>query len=180
MNEIRQGKATQLFEATFEPRLKTYINVLVIGTLVLTVAGILLIPVWLIAGRAYLDRYFENLFCELTTRALHFKKGVLFTTERTIPLDKVQDLTFREGPILRYFGLSSLKIETAGQSASSEADMKLLGIVDAHKFRQMVMEQRDEITFNRSVDSSKSVVEHPLEPLLKEISETLKRIEKRN
>lgn len=177
MNDNRPGKAKQLFEATFEPRLKTYINVLVIGTMVLTVAGILLIPVWLIAGRAYLDRYFDNLFCELTTRALHFKKGVLFTTERTIPLDKVQDLTFKEGPILRYFGLSSLKIETAGQSADSEADMKLLGIEGAHKFRQMVMEQRDEITYNRSSDSGKTDAEHPLEPLLKEISETLKRIE---
>lgn len=177
MNDNRPGKAKQLFEATFEPRLKTYINVLVIGTMVLTVAGIILIPVWLIAGRAYLNRYFDNLFCELTTRALHFKKGVLFTTERTIPLDKVQDLTFREGPILRYFGLSSLKIETAGQNATSEADMKLLGIVDAHKFRQMVMEQRDEITYNRLSDSGKTDAEHPLEPLLKEISETLKRIE---
>lgn len=172
------GKARQIYKATFEPGIKTYINVTVITIMVCTVVGILLIPVWLIAGRYYLNRYFDSLHCELTTRALHFKKGVLFTTERTIPLDKIQDLAFKEGPVLRYFGLSSLLIETAGQSAANSVDMTLTGIVDSSEFRMKVMDQRDEVTYNRSSDfSSPDEHGHPLEPLLKEISETLKRIE---
>ncbi len=175
----KTARSQQLLEAKFEPRIKTYIHVIVILTMILTVAGILLIPVWLIAGRYYINKYFENLYCELTTRALHFKKGVLFTTERTIPLDKIQDLTFKEGPLLRYFGLSSLMIETAGNSSANMTDMKLLGIIDAAHFRQKVIEQRDEITFNRqgSDDDQTSTKDHPLIPLLREISDTLKRIE---
>ena len=150
-----------------------------------TVVGIVLIPIWLVAGTYYLNRYFDNLYCALTTRALHFKKGVLFTTERTIPLDKIQDLTFQEGPLLRYFGLSSLMIETAGNSSTANmtgSDMKLIGIVDALKFRQMVLEQRDEITYSRGGQSEGEIgdKEHQLMPLLREISETLKRIEKRS
>lgn len=117
MAENKKSRVKQLFEATFEPRLKTYINVVVTGTMAITIFGIVLIPLWLILGRYYLNKYFENLYCELTTRALHFKKGVLVTTERTIPLDKIQDLTFKEGPLLKYFGLSILKVETAGQSS---------------------------------------------------------------
>ncbi|REL33032.1 PH domain-containing protein [Rhodohalobacter sp. SW132] len=174
----RQGKATRIYEAQFEPRIKTYINICVIAGLAATVFGIILIPVWLIAGRAYLNKYFEGLHCELTTRALHFKKGVLFTTERTIPLDKIQDLAFKEGPVLRYFGLSSLQIETAGQSAANAVDMKLTGIIDSEGFRKKVMDQRDEVTFHHAsapVEDSKTG--HSLEPLLSEISETLKRIE---
>ncbi len=179
MDPHKSSKSKQLFEATFEPRIKTYIHASVIITLVVTVFGIVLIPIWLIAGSYYLNRYFDNLYCELTTRALHFKKGVLFTTERTIPLDKIQDLTFKEGPLLRYFGLSSLMIETAGNSAANMTDMKLMGIVDAPKFRKMVIEQRDEITYNRGdFGGDESSVDHPLKPLLEEISETLKRIEK--
>ena len=174
------SKSQRMFEAQFEPRIKTYIHASVILTMAITIFGIVLIPVWLIAGSYYLNRYFDNLYCELTTRALHFKKGVLFTTERTVPLDKIQDLTFKEGPLLRYFGLSSLMIETAGNSAARMADMKLIGIIDAPEFRQMVLEQRDEITYNRSSDSGTTDIEHPLMPLLKEISETLKRIEMGN
>lgn len=182
MNTNRAGKAEQLFEAKFEPRIKQYINLSALLILTVSIVGIILIPVWLIAGRRYVNRYFESLYCELTTRALHFKKGVLFTTERSIPLDKIQDLTFREGPLLRYFGLSSLYVETAGQSASTSADMTLTGIVDAHDFRQKVMEQRDEITFTRSSEPAalpSTDGEHSLEPLLKEISQTLKRIEQK-
>jgi putative membrane protein len=173
------SKSQQLLEAQFEPRIKTYIHATVILTLVVTIAGILLIPVWLIAGRYYLNKYFDNLYCELTTRALHFKKGVLFTTERTIPLDKIQDLTFKEGPLLRYFGLSSLMIETAGNSAANMTDMKLLGIIDAANFRQKVIEQRDDITYNRGGGDEKneSGKGDKLIPLLEEISATLKRIE---
>jgi len=180
MERNSSAKSKQLFEATFEPRIKTYIHATVIITLVVTVLGILLIPIWLIAGTYYLNRYFDNLYCELTTRALHFKKGVLFTTERTIPLDKIQDLTFKEGPLLRYFGLSSLMIETAGNSAANMTDMKLIGIMDAPKFREMVISQRDEITYNRGGQSEGEIgdIEHQLKPLLQEISETLKRIEK--
>jgi putative membrane protein len=177
----RSSKSQQLLEAKFEPRIKTYIHATVILTMVVTIAGIVLIPVWLIAGRYYLNKYFDNLYCELTTRALHFKKGVLFTTERTIPLDKIQDLTFKEGPLLRYFGLSSLMIETAGNSAANMTDMKLLGIIDAANFRQKVIEQRDDITYNKSdsVSTVSSGDDHPLLPLLEEISATLKRIEKK-
>lgn len=178
MNRQPTAKSRKIFEATFEPRIKIYIHASVIITLVATVFGIVLIPIWLVAGSYYLNRYFDSLFCELTTRALRFKKGVLFTTERTIPLDKIQDLTFKEGPLLRYFGLSTLAIETAGQSATNSTDMKLTGIVDAHKFRQMVIDQRDEITYNRSGSADSPAADHPLKSLLQEISETLKRIEK--
>lgn len=179
MKDQPSAKSRKIFEASFEPRIKTYIHASAILTMLVTVFGIILIPVWLVAGTYYLNRYFDSLFCELTTRSLHFRKGVLFTTERTIPLDKIQDLTFREGPLLRYFGLSTLMIETAGQSSASMTDMKLTGIMQAQKFRQMVIDQRDEITYNRSGtaagESSDAV--HPLMPVLNEIAETLKKIE---
>ena len=179
--EKRSSRATQLFEAKFDPRVKKYVYWGGIILCVVTVIGILLLPFWLIFGRIYINKYFDTLFCELTTRALHFKKGGLFRIERTVPLDKIQDLTFKEGPILRYFGLSSLYVETAGQSAQQASDMTLTAIIDAHEFRNMVMEQRDEVTGYRDSTTPTPTLtdQHSLAPLLGEMNETLKRIEKK-
>lgn len=175
------AKAKTLVEAKFNPRIKTYINASAILIMLITVVGILLIPFWLIFGRMYLKRYFNSLFCELTTRSLKFKKGVLFQVERTIPLDKIQDLTFREGPLLRYFGLSTLMIETAGQSAQGGNDMSLIGIVDSREFREQVIDQRDRITDLGSSSTLKEVVSTDgySEETLQAILETLQRIEKK-
>lgn len=181
MNDSR--KARKLVKAEFDPRIKTYVFVTGILILTITVAGILLLPFWLIFGRMYINRYFNSLYCELTTRALHFKKGVWFQIERTIPLDKIQDLTFREGPVLRYWGLSTLKIETAGQSAQNSTDMSLIGIIDSRKFREQVLEQRDEITnYNKtSSDATQSSIpqDNEMVQLLTEMNQNLKEISKK-
>ena len=175
-------RARKLFEAKFDPRLKTYSYAGGIIMLTISVIGIVLLPFWLIFAKIYIDRYFDSLYCELTTRALHFKKGVWFQTERTIPLDKIQDLTFKEGPVLRYFGLSYLLVETAGQTMQGTADMSLTGIIEARKFREMVLDQRDEITDKHSGPASvpaSNEEDHELLPLLQEIHQTLKNIEKK-
>lgn len=178
MNDAR--KARKLVKAEFDPRIKTYVYVTGILIFTITIAGILLLPFWLIFGRMYINRYFNSLYCELTTRALHFKKGVWFQIERTIPLDKIQDLTFREGPVLRYWGLSTLKVETAGQSAQNSSDMSLIGIIDSRNFREQVLEQRDEITnYNKtSSDHTQSPISQDKEmvQLLKEMNQSLKEI----
>lgn len=184
MSNIKNSRRAQrITEAKFDPRLKTYTFWGTTIFMVITIVGIVIVPFWLIFGKIYVNRYFDNLFCELTTRALHFKKGIWFHTERTIPLDKIQDLTFKEGPMLRYFGLSYLKIETAGQSVQGMADMTLTGIMNARNFREMVLDQRDLITDKQSPSivsvSERKDSDHELLPLLLEIHETLKKIEQK-
>lgn len=174
------AKATVLHHAEFNPKLKTYI--LATGTLImaLTVFGIVLVPFWWLIGHFYMKRYYERLECELTSRSLRFKKGYIFHTERTIPLDKIQDLTFKEGPLLKYFGLSILRVETAGNTGQGSADLSLIGIVDSTGFRNMVLDQRDKVTENTG-SSGTSETESNTQ-ILKDIRDTLLRIEsnKRN
>ncbi|HET8865796.1 MAG TPA: PH domain-containing protein [Gracilimonas sp.] len=169
------SKAKILHKAQFNPKIITYI--LWYGSLIcaLTIVLIPLIPIWLLIASFYLKRYFERLECELTTRSLRFKKGYIFQTERTIPLDKIQDLTFKEGPLLKHFGLSVLKIETAGNTGQGSSDLSLIGIIDAFEFRTMVFDQRDKVTDN-TTGTSKNEVDPTVE-LLKEIKDSIKRIE---
>lgn len=180
MAQTDTSKARTLVNASFDKRLKVYISIYVSLILVATIVGILLIPFWLLFGNIYLKRYFDNLHCELTTRSLKFKKGVLIQSERTIPLDKIQDLTFREGPLLRYLGLSTLKIETAGQSTQGTADMSLIGIVDARNFREQVIDQRDRMTdLHSRQEPDAPVTTGSSEQILQSILQVLERIEKK-
>lgn len=171
--------AKTLLEASFNPKIKSYLlwyGVLMCIVLIFTIP---LIPLWLIFASYFVNKYFERLHCELTTRSLKFNKGYIFRTEKTIPLDKIQDLTFKEGPLLKAFGLSILQIETAGGSASASADLSLIGIVNASQFRDKVLDQRDLVTENTSSspatssDNSENVLE-----VLKDIRASLERIEK--
>lgn len=182
-NTGNSRKATSIHKAEFDPILKKYVYIGTALFLAITIVGLILLPFWLILGKIYIDRYFESLYCELTTRALHFKKGLWFVTERSIPLDKIQDLTFHEGPVLRWMGLSKLMIETAGNSAQGMSDMSLTGIINAREFREMVMDQRDNITdrghYAENSSTTDSSSGNDLAPILTEIHKTLQSIEQK-
>mgnify|MGYP000956427163 CR=1 FL=1 len=135
---------TPTIRASFNPLIRPYL-VLTIGlTLVSTIIGIPLALIWFLGvGQWWARHYFDKLECELNPKALRFRKGILFQVEKTIPLENIQDVTFIEGPLLRHFHLSTLKFETAGQSHGQAHDMHLTGIIDAHEFRNRIIEARE-------------------------------------
>ncbi|NOX19521.1 MAG: PH domain-containing protein [Chlorobi bacterium] len=172
-----------LFKAEFHPVLKTYIFLYVLQLLVVSIIGIIVVPFWLLGLGVWVSgRYFAHLECVLTENTLEYKKGYLFRVEKTVLLDKIQDLTLKEGPLLRFFNLQMLIIETAGQSnPDGGGDAKLIGIIDAREFRRKVLAQRDIITAR---DEMPARIENEMQTgesqisLLKEIRDTLKRIER--
>lgn len=171
--------AQTLLTAKFNPRIKSYITWYGVLMSFVMIFSIPFIPIWLIIAAIYVPKYYERLHCELTTRSLKFSKGYIFRTEKTIPLDKIQDLTFKEGPLLKALGLSILKIETAGGSGTASPDLTLIGIEDASNFRDRVFDQRDIVTENRSGSSSsdnKNDSESMID-ILKDIRSSLQRIE---
>ena len=167
-------KAQILATAEFNPDIKRYLLIYGILILLATIFGIILIPIWAVLAPMFIKKYFNRLHCELTTRSLRFEKGFIFHVERTIPLDKIQDLTFKEGPLLKAFGLSILKIETAGNTGQGMSDLTLIGIIDAANFRNKVLDQRDKVTEN--ISSGPSDQPDTLQ-VLKEIRDSLKNIE---
>lgn len=133
-----------LLRAEFNPRIRQYTLVSVGLILFLSVVTIPILIVWLAGWGQWISRkHYESLTCDLTARHLRFSKGHFFKTEKTIPLENIQDLTFIDNPVLRWFDLRILKVETAGNSASQGADMKLIGIMDAAGFKEQVMAARD-------------------------------------
>lgn len=130
--------------AKFNPLIKPFLVLKVGVVLASTIVGIPLAIIWFLGvGRWWARHYFDRLECHLGPRSLRYRKGILVTTEKTIPLENIQDVTFVEGPILRRFNLSTLKFETAGHSAGQAADMSLTGIIDAQAFRARIMAARE-------------------------------------
>ena len=136
--------AASTLQASFNPLIRPYL-VLQIGlVLAMTVVGIPLALIWFLGvGQWWARHYFDKLECRLDDRKLRYRKGILVTVEKTIPLENIQDVTFIEGPILRHFHLSTLKFETGGSAAGQANDMHLTGIIDAHALRDRILEARD-------------------------------------
>ncbi|MGH8106077.1 MAG: PH domain-containing protein [Arenimonas sp.] len=132
--------------AKFNPLIKPYLVLQVGFVLAITIIGIPLALIWICGvGQWWANHYFEKLHCEISDIEIRFRKGILFQIEKTIPLENIQDVTFIEGPLLKYFHVSILKFETAGQSAHQANDMQFVGIVDAHDFRQLILKRRQAV-----------------------------------
>jgi putative membrane protein len=171
-----------LLSARFDERLKTYWLAGGVIGMAMTVVGIPLIPFWVWGpGRALRERRFARLQADLTDRALKLRRGYLFRVEKTIPLDKITDLALHDGPILRWLGLCTIAVETAGHSAAAGADAHLAGVVDAMAFRDAVLRERERVT---GVDGGapRALLGGPPDaapqPVLVEIRDSLLRIER--
>jgi len=143
--------------AEFNPKIKTYQLLVVAFVMTITVIGIPLMIIWLLGlGQYFASRYYRGLKCRLTDRNLEFKKGVFVRVEKTIPLENIQDLTFIDNPILQWLDLRILKVETAGQSNPQGSDMKLMGIINTHQFKEAVLEQRELIMSKKNQSQTSS------------------------
>ena len=177
--EFKLSNDTVLATAEFNRKVRTYWLLLGSTICVVTVAGVLLLPVWLLAGHYFTERYLQHLSCVLTTRSLKVGRGMFVRQEKTVPLDKITDVALVEGPLMRYLDLQAVKIETAGGSAG--AFVQLVGIVDAREFRDIVLRQRDHVVAGDtepSQDEGPSAVRGD-QAVLTEIRDALLRIEER-
>lgn len=165
--------------------------------LIIPTAGVSLIllavpaVVWAVS-KWYYSLYFQKLSCVLTARKLKIGKGLLFRTEKAIPLDKITDMQMNQGPLMRYLDLESMKVETAGNAGSAGgALVSLVGIKDSRDFREAVLTQRDRVVGSQDLeDRADAVAPAPQDPaaiasppetlaVLTEIRDTLARIETR-
>lgn len=167
-----------LLRAEFDDAVTSYWLIGGSLTCIFTCFGIVFLPFWLYFGKRLTRKYLAAHECVLTPQALKFRKGVLTRIEKTVPLDKITDLSFVQGPLMRMYGIESLAIETAGTSGPG-ALVQIQGIKNSRAFRDEVLKQRDQ--FVLGVDSSQPpspVPSVPNESVFQEMQGTLLRIEK--
>lgn len=152
---------------------------------IVSVVGIVLLPLSWPLSRFFIQRYYDRLEVVLTRRDLKVRRGILNTEEKSIPLEKITDLALSQGPIMRLFNLKAMRVETAGQS-SQGALVTVIGIADVEAFRDAVLDQRDRVS-DRDEEAASSDSVQPgvsslgsgqAETLLADIRDSLRRIEK--
>ena len=159
-------------DAVFDPKMKIYLVLQGAGVLVITIFGVVMLPIWALVGPIWAGMYFPTIQARLTDRALVYSHGVLSRQEMSIPLDKIQDVSLLHGPLLDAFGLCTLKVETAGGGQTGSAAV-LVGVKDAAEFRAAVIDRRDALTGAATAEASDELA------LLREIRDVLIRLEQR-
>ncbi len=165
-----------ILEAKFDPKVKLYWYLQGVALhlgLTFALIGFITLPMWVLCGWWVVSKQLETMSASLTNNSIHLRKGVINQVEKTIPLEKIQDLGMRTGPLLNMFGLASISIETAGGSQQGP-DMVLAGIIEPETFRNRVLAQRELVASGGSTSSAHadSTIE-----VLTEIKDSLQRIE---
>jgi len=84
----------------------------------------------------------------VTNRALRVRQGAVIVKEMTITHANVQNMRVVQGPLLRFFGIWNLKVDTAGgggssgphgESDSSSHSIQMAGIENAHEVRDVIL-----------------------------------------
>lgn len=167
-----------IFEATFNPAVKTYwlSSLLLVSSI--TIVGIpfliISIPLFLLIS----GKILAAMSAVVTERKLVVKRGVFNKEEKSIPLEKITDVAMAQGPLMRVFNLYRLSFETAGQSAQG-ALVSLIGINDADAFRETILSQKDKLlTNNSALPKEKADGNHDLKILIESVQRIEQLLEK--
>ncbi len=87
---------------------------------------------------AYL--YYDTVRYLLTPTEMTWGRGVLWKQTGIVPYNRITNVDIVQGPVMRVFGISDLRIQTAGYSASQMAEIKLQGIRDPEPLRAIIMD----------------------------------------
>lgn len=97
----------------------------------------LLVPVAFIAW--WIPLYYRTMVYNLTTTEISWRRGVWFRQTGIVPYNRITNIDIIQGPLMRYFRISSLRIQTAGYSAQAMAELRLHGIEQPEGVRDWIL-----------------------------------------
>ena len=82
--------------------------------------------------------YYQSMWYELHEDEMRWKRGVWFRTTGIVPYNRITNLDLRQGPVMRWLGISSLSIQTAGYSGKSAPEIRIEAIEHAEELRELI------------------------------------------
>lgn len=108
------------------------------GAALLVMAGIFVLLA--LAGGIWATLYYGTVCYLLTATEMTWARGVLWKQTGIVPYNRITNVDIIQGPVMRLFGISNLRIQTAGYSANQLAEIKLQGIRDPEPLRATIMD----------------------------------------
>lgn len=143
-----------------KPRIVSIIPAIVMGVVLLPLAGLGMV----VMLASYLQ--IKNTDFVVTNQGLYRKQGVLSRSVQKIGFDKVQNISFNQGVLGKYFGYGNVAISTAGGSGiemsfnSIESPKEVQELINRHirsgdedkrTEREIMLEMLDELKKIREI-----------------------------
>jgi membrane protein YdbS with pleckstrin-like domain len=91
----------------------------------------------------WIPKYYDTLKYKLTGNEMVWRRGVWFRKTGIVPYNRITNIDIEQGPVSRMLGIGSLKIQTAGYSASGgtgrQAEIRIEGVVHFEELRSLIM-----------------------------------------
>lgn len=107
-------------------------NALVLGAIVLIVGFISAFFI------GWTRLYYQSMVYELREDEITWKRGVWFRRTGIVPYNRITNLDLVQGPVMRYLGISSLAIQTAGYSGQAVPEIRIEAIEKAEELREVI------------------------------------------
>lgn len=105
--------------------------VIFIGILGAVVVILVLFAIWT-------GLYYESMWYELHDDEMRWRRGVIFRRTGIVPYNRITNIDIRQGPVMRYLGISTISIQTAGYSGQAQAEIRIEAIVHAEELRELI------------------------------------------
>jgi membrane protein YdbS with pleckstrin-like domain len=107
------------------------LNTLFAGGLI---AVVVFVAVWI-------PLYYRSVVYHLSRTEMTWKRGVWFRGTGIVPYNRITNVDIVQGPLMRVFGISDLRIQTAGYSAQAQAEIRIQGVEEPEDVRELIMAQ---------------------------------------
>jgi membrane protein YdbS with pleckstrin-like domain len=98
------------------------------------IAVVVFVAVWI-------PLYYRSVVYLLSRTEMTWKRGVWFRGTGIVPYNRITNVDIVQGPLMRIFGISDLRIQTAGYSAQAQAEIRIQGIEEPEEARELIMAQ---------------------------------------
>ena len=96
--------------------------------------------VFAVVGVFWASLYYGTVRYLLTATEMTWGRGVLWKQTGIVPYNRITNVDIIQGPVMRLFGISNLRIQTAGYSANQLAEIKIQGMHDPEPLRAIIMD----------------------------------------
>jgi hypothetical protein len=87
----------------------------------------------------WIPRYYESIVYRLTVTEITWQRGVWFRQTGIVPYNRITNVDIIQGPLMRFFAFSAVRVQTAGYSAQARAEIVLNGIADPKDLQEKIM-----------------------------------------
>ena len=84
--------------------------------------------------------YYRSIVYRLDNEEMSWKRGVWFRQTGIVPYNRITNVDIVQGPLMRIYNISDLKIQTAGYSGQKNSEIAIKGIDNPEEIRDLILD----------------------------------------